>query len=377
LKYLNTLAMLRYLLLLLAFCYFTLHVQAQKPDSTVLKVAITGVNATCFNSDDAAISIVILEGVTPAVLQWQNTDLAISGAEIIDGSVGIFHLNALRPGNYKIYLANGFGADTSINVVLTAPPQIIYKLNFEGEKCYGKSSGWIELSDFMGGIPPYSVLVGDQTAPNNRWENLHYGSYFVEIEDAAGCLVKEAVVLPSGLEFDFEMGDSLHLFSGDTISGTFVTGRVLQDISWTPSNCCQFHVNGSYQIFPKKDTDINIVVTDTNGCKSEDNWGIIVHRKRSIYAPNVFTPTSGTPENQLFSLFSAGGIKEIKWLRIGDQTGRLWYNAQHIATDNPSNGWDGTASGKQAPVGVYFWVAEVVYTDGRTEVIQGDVTLVR
>jgi hypothetical protein len=369
--------MLRNLLLLLFFCYLSLYLHAQKPDSTVLKVSLTGANATCSNSYDAAISIFILEGITPFVLQWQNTDLAISGAEIIAGSEGTFNINALKPGNYKIYIANGFGADTSISIVLTAPPPILYDLNIEGEKCYGKASGWIELSNFTGGVPPYIAFVGDQTAPNNRWENLHYGSYFVEIEDAAGCLVKEAVVLPSGLEFDFEMGDSLHLFSGDTISGTFVAGRVLQDITWTPTNCCLFHVDGAYQVFPKKNTDINIVVTDANGCKSEDQWEVIVHRKRDIYAPNVFTPTSGTPENQLFSLFSGGGITALKWLRIGDQTGRLWYSAQNIAVDDPSNGWDGTAGGKQAPIGVYFWAAEVVYTDGRTEVLQGDITLVR
>ena len=369
--------MLRSLFLWQIFCCFPFYLQAQKPDSSVLKVAVTGSNATCSNSDDAAISIVILEGITPAVLQWQNTSLAISGAEIIDGSGGIFNLNALQPGNYKIYIANGFGADTSLNVVLTAPPPITYELTFEGEKCYGKASGWIELSDFVGGIPPYNVLVDDQTAPNNRWENLHYGSYFVEIEDAAGCLIKEAVVLPSGLEFDFEMGDSLHIFSGDTISGVFVTDHILQNITWTPTDCCLFHVDGTYQVFPKQSMDIHIIVTDSNGCKSEDNWEVMVHRKRSIYAPNVFTPMSGITENQVFSLFSGGGIKELKWLRIGDQTGRLWYSAQHIAVDDPSNGWDGTASGKQAPIGVYFWAAEVVYTDGRTELLHGDVTLVR
>lgn len=376
-EYLDTLAMLRNLLLLLVFCYLPLSLHAQKPDSTVLKVSVTGINATCHNSDDAAISILILAGLTPAVMQWQNTDRFISGAEIIEGSGGIFNLNGLQPGNYKIYLANGFGADTSLNIVLSAPNPIVYDLNFEGEKCYGKASGWIELSNFTGGIPPYSVLVGDQTAPDNKWKNLEYGTYFVEVEDAVGCLVKDAVVLPSGLEFDFEMGDPLHLFSGDTISGTFVAGRVLQDITWTPTNCCLFQIDGTYQVFSQKNTNINIVLTDSNGCKSEDNWEVLVQRKRSIYAPNIFTPTSDTPENQLFSLFSGGGITALKWLRIGDQTGRLWYSAQNIAVDDPSNGWDGTASGKQAPIGVYFWAAEVVYTNGSTEVLQGDVTLVR
>ena len=40
-------------------------------------------------------------------------------------------------------------------------------------------------------------------------------------------------------------------------------------------------------------------------------------------------------------------------------------------------GWDGTWRGKEADSGVYVFLAEVKFIDGKTEMFKGDVTLIR
>ena len=42
-----------------------------------------------------------------------------------------------------------------------------------------------------------------------------------------------------------------------------------------------------------------------------------------------------------------------------------------------TEGWDGYFKGREAPAGVYVFIAEVTYIDGRKEQIKGDFTLIR
>ena len=364
------------------FLYFIvfcspLIVFAQDIDSSRIKVLVQHTDASCSNLDDATIAITILEGQVPAVVQWKNTTTSIAGAGIIHEASTPYPITGLKAGTYSLYLSNTIGVDTNITLVIDAPPPLLYSLDFEGEPCFGASTGRIEIKDITGGTPPYFATVGNTPSINNTWNNLSFGYYFVAVEDAFGCIVEENVVLPSGLEFDFELGEAPVVFSGDTVSGQIELGRTLSDITWTPAHCGQFNTDGSYQIFAQKTTNITVTAVDPNGCKSEDQWQVVVKRKRLFYAPNVFTPETATDDNRVFSLFANGGIQRIEWMKISDREGRLWFTKENIDVNSPQSGWDGTAEGKKAPANVYFWAAQVRYTDGRSELITGDITLIR
>ncbi len=353
----------------------TLHGQ----DSSKFSILAQTINATCHNSDDAVITLILTEGMAPAVVQWENQTASLLGANIIPYSGVPLNMTQLKPGNYQIYVSNTLGMDTSFLLTLNAPQSIDFALSFEAETCFGANTGMIEMTGITGGVPPYSVRVNDAYSAGNRWENLAHGSYFVELEDAIGCIIDEGVILPSGLEFEFDLGPDIIIFTGDTLFGAFDPKHTLGQISWEPTNCCQFNLDGSYWVSSTNDANIKVYLNDEVGCGAVDDLLLSVKRRRDIYAPNIFSPNDvqAAPENQRFSLYANGGIATIEWMQVGDRHGQRWFDRKNIAINDSTQGWDGQTDGRKAPAGVYLWAAKVRYTDGRSETLAGDVTLVR
>jgi hypothetical protein len=63
-------------------------------------------------------------------------------------------------------------------------------------------------------------------------------------------------------------------------------------------------------------------------------------------------------------------------LRKGaDETGLLLF--EMVQSNLPGAGWNGEFKGKAAPIGVYAVVIEALLADGRMELVEGEVVLVR
>jgi hypothetical protein len=63
--------------------------------------------------------------------------------------------------------------------------------------------------------------------------------------------------------------------------------------------------------------------------------------------------------------------------RIFDRWENLVFEAQNIQPNLLDAGWNGEFKGKGAPVGVYAVVIEALLADGRMELVEGEVVLVR
>lgn len=94
-----------------------------------------------------------------------------------------------------------------------------------------------------------------------------------------------------------------------------------------------------------------------------------------IYFPNVINTTSGG--NGYFTGYSIGKPVEITVLTVYDRWGNVVYQADHLMTNEPQSGWDGTYRGRVAQQGVYVWIAKVRHRDGSETTYTGDVTVIR
>lgn len=94
---------------------------------------------------------------------------------------------------------------------------------------------------------------------------------------------------------------------------------------------------------------------------------------RVFVIPNVFTP-DGDETNDFFNLVTEGELSRAEVLRfqIFNRWGQLVYN-----NESTGQGWNGEHNGKAAPSDVYVYVIEVQFADGSTQVLSGDVTLLR
>lgn len=130
---------------------------------------------------------------------------------------------------------------------------------------------------------------------------------------------------------------------------------------------------------------IQQVLTNIYGCDSLvlthiilgplDSCYPVVHRE--IYIPNVFSP-NGDGINDYFFLSSyPDAVSSVPYLRIYDRWGGLVYEGIERSPNQPEQGWDGRIKGEPINPGVFAWVAEVIFSDGRHATLYGDVTLVR
>lgn len=115
----------------------------------------------------------------------------------------------------------------------------------------------------------------------------------------------------------------------------------------------------------RRDFTINFFGPDT----------LIAHLKPQEYgywAPNAFTP-NGDGINDTWQPWGNVIDPEGFELEVYDRWGQLMY-----ASNNPRDGWDGTAGGAQVPLGVYAFRAHVIEgITGKKHDLQGHITVIR
>ena len=113
-----------------------------------------------------------------------------------------------------------------------------------------------------------------------------------------------------------------------------------------------------------------------NGCEVSDELLIHVEYESPIYVPNAFSPNSDNV-NDLFQIYAGDRVVNIKSFTVFDRWGEMVYIHKDFVPNEPPTGWDGTFHGEPMQPAVYVWFAEVELVDGTTELLEGDVTLIR
>ena len=88
-----------------------------------------------------------------------------------------------------------------------------------------------------------------------------------------------------------------------------------------------------------------------------------------LFVPNAFTP-NGDGKNDVVYVRSQT-VKTLKFYIYSQWGKQLFYSA------NIANGWDGTSSGSNQPVGVYVYMVKAIMNDGRELNKKGTITLIR
>lgn len=118
-------------------------------------------------------------------------------------------------------------------------------------------------------------------------------------------------------------------------------------------------------------------VTASNICGEKKATVAVAYEDcRQVYFPSVFSP-NGDGINDLFLPFDGGDVSEVRFFRVFDRWGGQVYEASGFRPNDFSAGWDGEHRGQKANPGLYVWVAEVVFRDGETALMKGEVALVR
>lgn len=103
-------------------------------------------------------------------------------------------------------------------------------------------------------------------------------------------------------------------------------------------------------------------------------------KKCGYYIPNAFTPNSDGVDD-FFTIYGSDEIARIQSLQIFNRWGQLVFEKSNFPPNVDHEGWNGTYLKKNdnhdfGPQ-VFVYQAKIEYTDGSTETVSGDITLIR
>jgi gliding motility-associated-like protein len=92
--------------------------------------------------------------------------------------------------------------------------------------------------------------------------------------------------------------------------------------------------------------------------------------------PNTFSP-NGDGVNDYFYVISGEVVARVNQLQIFSRWGEKVFEISNVLPNDYMGGWNGMFKGKLAPAGTYVYVLILGLTDGTTETLRGNITLVR
>ena len=97
---------------------------------------------------------------------------------------------------------------------------------------------------------------------------------------------------------------------------------------------------------------------------------------RQVYFPNAFSPNNDGI-NDVFLPFDGDDVGVVRFFRVYDRWGGLVFSNENFQPNDFANGWNGLIRGRKASQGVYVWLAQVEFRDGKVELLAGDVVLLK
>jgi hypothetical protein len=327
-----------------------------------------GFGVSCAGAADGSIEIIVEGGSNDFTYLW-NTNATTSD------------ISNLSAGTYTVTIADASGCSQVETFVIAAPAAIVLDVLGENPACFGETTGSLLLETLSGGAQPITITlngepIGSPTAPT-FFSNLGAGDYTLEATDANGCTENQTVLLAEPTELLVNLGDDLEVALGDS---AFLEAKAnadtLRSVVWGLSPYIAYTDSLLAALRPDYAQVYSVTVIDTAGCMATDDILVAVVRNGRLYVPNVFQP-GGSDGNGALTVFGGPEVSSIRLFQIFDRWGDKVFEQRELVPNDPTSGWDGRVRNREAAPGVYAYILEVVWADGQSEWISGDITVVR
>ncbi len=210
-------------------------------------------------------------GTPPYDILWINT----ATTDTISG------LAAFSPG-YDVTITDGNDCQITETVEVTQNPPIVSDLNFQNISCFGFGDGYVAVDPSGGAGVPFSYTWSVPSGNVDSIGDLSAGTYFVTIEDAAGCELIESQFIsePPAFDLGFSSTDVTCFGASDGAAVSSPSGGTLPyTFTWEdPSSNPLTTVPGSGDSAVADLTGGNgysLTVTDNAGCFLVETFDVV------------------------------------------------------------------------------------------------------
>ena len=291
-------------------------------------------------------------------------------------------IKVAQQGWYYLSTSDQNGCTATDSIYIEQIPELDIQTYTQDESCYNAKDGKISIAYTSGGVGTIRYYIGN-TAVNNgdTLMDLSPGNYTISALDSLGCEWHTDISIEAAPQLWVSLGDDIIVNTADK------TIRVEADNNFTTIQNIQWYIDGQlidndntyYEFTPSKDTQIEVILTDNNGCTQSDT--LIIHlditEEIEVYIPNIFSP-NGDGLNDIWSISGNKAIKEIEYIAIYDRWGEQVYSKEHIPLDTyRTELWDGSYKGQKVNSGVYVYILRLNTQDDKQILKAGDITVVR
>jgi gliding motility-associated-like protein len=353
-------------------CSVPLTINIAQPDTLTLAVdsAFTQ-DVRCFGEGNGQIGLL-----------WQggNQDAAPGIVWSAGGVTNTLSATGLDAGTYDIVLTDSKGCTGMVSVTLSEPPQLFASVPVPDDPVCNGFQTLITVASASGGTGSnytFSVDNGPTQMIGNEIP-VYAGDHVVTVFDEHGCRLDTMLTITDPDAIDVDLGPDLSVALGDSIRlNALVNGpSTIDSYIWTPSDLLSCNNCDGPFARPFEDQLFELTVVDINGCEGQDQIRVSVDKARLIYIPNGFTP-NGDGVNDRWQVYSGPGVRQILGTHVFDRWGNLVFESgqEPAPMGFGSNGWDGRTHTRLMNPGVYVYMVQVEFIDGRIFTYRGDVTM--
>lgn len=318
----------------------------------------------CNDSSDGSVSLTGMGGTPNYTFEWS------------DGFMGDVRDN-LGAGTFMVEITDDKNCKSSFDFSLTAPQPIFAEATENDVSCEGKNDGTIEISNLSGGTGTYLyALDGATFSAENLFENLSPGLYDAVVQDANGCEFEiENILVENSSGLNISLPGDLTVIPGEAMVLSPDLDFTPTMIEWTPADnlSCADCLEPTLTISQPATYTITAFVSDD--CFAKASINILIDQSgRSTFMPQAFSPNDDGI-NDVFYVNAGNQVTNVKNFVVVSRWGDIMFKGTDLPPNDPNYGWDGTFRGKKMNSGVYGFFTEVEFSDGSTEIIEGDLTL--
>lgn len=325
---------------------------------------------SCHGASDGVIDLYPVGNNAPFTFQWSS-----------NVSTGPFSSAwKLGPGQYMVTVTDATGVCYQTGEYwIEEPPAIEVLYTLDKPRCNGEK-GYLSILGVENAIGNWKMDIagGNDLGTGQDFEIEPGTKLTLSVQDSKGCTISNEFAIPAKQELQLDLGDNYLIKYGETVKldpDYFPFENV--SFEWTPSESLSCPDCPDPVASPLKDVTYHLVMKDTTGCQVEDFVTVRVYKSRDIYIPNAFSPNNDGI-NDLFYPFAGFEVTSIQNMKIFDRWGGLLFETGAPFPPNDFRaGWDGTARGKIADVGVYLYTLDVEFIDGEVVLFAGEVNLIR
>jgi hypothetical protein len=328
-----------------------------------------GYGVSCPGASDGSMQVVALAGANPINYTWSN------------GATSALVQN-LGVGTYTATVTDAEGCQDSLTVVLDEPPVLLPIWQFESPNCAADTNGIIILQGLSGGSAPYTLSVNGAAAqplPDSTAEiaGLGSGLYITELLDANGCALLDTFELISTSELTIELASNLtNIYIGETIELVGVaTAGTINNYFWSPTTYIFDTTQLTTTASPLVNTVFTLTATNQEGCLASDSVFVEVRFDNRVNIPNVIKQDANG--NDLLFVYAGRNVAQMTDFRLFDRWGSQIVQLPQVSIDGSAPLWDGQWKGKSVNPGVYIYTIKVEYVNGSSEILSGDISVIR